>query len=198
MTPSIPRFTNRPITSGPARASTLARDARPSRPRAPAPALAATLPCMLALCAGLAQARTPHAHKPASAPSTEQILAPSAATVPDALPPDRRVWRCGSSYSAHPCPDADAKPLDIADARSDAQRRQSADLAARDKRLAAWYEAGRRQRESVASAPAAARVVAGPPACVDTTMMHCVPRKPRTRTVTSSGASSPALARRPR
>jgi hypothetical protein len=163
-----------------------------------APALATVLWGALVLGVDASQARTPHAHKAASAPSTEQILAPSAATVPDALPPDRQVWRCGSSYSAHPCADADAaaKPLDIADARSDAQRRQSEDLTARDKRLAAWYEAGRHQREAAASAPVRARPPAASAACVDTTMMHCVPKKPRTRTVPVPGGASTALAGR--
>src|SRR5262249_9802258 len=136
-------------------------------------------------------------HKPpASAPSTEQILAPSAATVPDALPPDKLVYRCGNSYSARPCPDTAAKPLDVADARSDAQRRQSDDLVARDKRLAAWYAAGRRDGGGAGSAPPRARVAAAEPACVDTTTMHCVPKKPRTRTLSSAGASGAALGRR--
>jgi len=180
------------------RASPRAPGARPKRARTRAQTLAIALLGPLALCVDAAQARVPHAHRPASAPSTEQILAPSAATVPDALPPDKRVWRCGDSYAAHPCPggDAGARPLDIADPHSDAQRRQSQDISARDKRLAAWYEAGRRQRETVASAPASGRAAAAPPACVDTTMMHCVPNKPRTRKVASTGASSPALARR--
>ena len=159
-----------------------------------APALATALWGALVLGVDAKQARAPRAHKPASAPSTEQILAPSAATVPDALPPDRQVWRCGSSYSAHPCADATAKPLDIADPRSDAQRRQAEDLTARDKRLAAWYEAGRRQRETAASAPAHARSPTASATCVDTTMMHCVPKKPRTRTMSVPGGASTPLA----
>lgn len=192
-----------------ARAGALARDARTrrapgrARPRlhARAPAAFATvLWGALVLGIDATQARPPHAHahKPAqaSAPSTEQILAPSATTVPDALPVDRQVWRCGNSYSAHPCAGAATKPLDVADGRSDAQRRQSVDLTARDKRLASWYEAARHQREAVASAPVRARAPAASAACVDTTMMHCVPRKPRSRTVTSGAASSPPLAGR--
>jgi hypothetical protein len=186
-----------------ARASVLARDAHARRARtrarglatARAPVLATALWGALVLGVDGTQARTPHAHKSAaSAPSTEQILAPSAATVPDALPPERRVWRCGNSYTAHPCADAAGQPLDVADARSDAQRRQSEELAARDKRLAAWYEAGRRERDKAASAPATGRRIAAPAACVDTTMMHCVPKKPRSRTLTTTAASSPAMA----
>jgi hypothetical protein len=187
----------------PARASVLARDAqaRRARERAPArglattraPVLATALWGALVLGADATHARTAHApaHKTAaSAPSTEQILAPSSATVPDALPPERQVWRCGNSYSAHPCADTAGKPLDIADTRSDAQRRQSDDLTARDKRLAAWYEAGRHERDKVASAPSTGRKTAATPACVDTTMMHCVPKTPRKRTITSGSASS--------
>lgn len=205
MTTQTPRSHPVPIAAAAARAGALARDARPravragARPHARglalarAPAIATVLWGALVLGVDARQARAPRPHKAASAPSTEQILAPSAATVPDALPPDRQVWRCGSSYSARPCPGTDARPLDVADARSEAQRRQSDELAARDKRLAAWYEAGRRERDRAASAPAAGRRSAAPPACADTTMMHCVPRKPHRRTVASAAASSPAL-----
>ena len=145
--------------------------------------------CTGALWTEPAQATKPKHARAASAPSTAQILAPSAATVPDALPPDRTIYRCGNRYSSTPCGDAPA--LDVADARSDAQRRQADDLIGRDKRLAAWYEAGRRQRETIASAPARGRGV--PVAqCVSTTMMTCVPKKPRSRTL--PGAASAALA----
>jgi len=194
------------------RASTFARDARqhgagPSVPvraakrahglaLARGPAIATALWGALVLGVDASQARTPRAHKPASAPSTEQILAPSAATVPDALPPARQVWRCGNSYAAQPCDGAPAAPLDVADPRSDAQRVQAEDVTARDKRLAAWYEAARRQREASASAPARTHPATTPGTCVDTTMMHCVPKKPRTRAVRSGSASRPALARR--
>jgi len=193
----------------PARADDLARDARPrdasaraslqastrARRRALArgPAIATALWGALVLGADARPAHAPRAHKAASAPSTEQILAPSAATVPDALPPAGQVWRCGNSYSAHPCADAAARPLDVADPRSEAQRVQSEELTARDKRLAAWYEAARRQREAAASAPPHARPAATPATCVDTTMMHCVPKKPRSRTVTSGGRRAPRL-----
>jgi hypothetical protein len=147
------------------------------------------------LCAGVlfadcASAKKPHAPRPASAPTTAQILAPSVATVPDALPPDRLVYRCGSSYSSLPC-DAAQKPLDVADARSEAQRRQSEDLTVRDKRLAAWYEAGRREREKLPSSPVSGRPAsAAAPVCTSTTMMTCVPKKPRKRTVSVHGATN--------
>lgn len=210
MTTPTPRIPLLPIARAATRASGRARDARlrgasarvPAATQAPmragglalarGPAIAAVLWGALVLGVDARQAHAPRAHKAASAPSTEQILAPSAATVPDALPPDHQVWRCGSSYSARPCSDADAKPLAIADTRSDAQRRQSQDVAARDKRLAAWYESGRRQREAPASAPVPTRAPAASAACADTTMMHCVPKKPRSRRVTAPGHAAMA------
>ena len=163
-----------------------------SHPFPPAPGLA--LLCAGLLCAHGAWAKKAHAPRAPSAPTTAQILAPSAATVPDALPPDRLVYRCGSSYSSRPC-DAAHKPLDIADARSEAQRHQSEDLTVRDKRLAAWYEAGRHEREKPPSAPASGRPASAAAAvCASTTMMTCVPKKPRKRTVSVHGATNEALA----
>jgi len=161
-------------------------------PRSPRSRVAALM-CAATLCAS-ASAGSPHkgrTPRAASSPSTAQILAPSAATVPDDLPPDRHVYRCGSSYSARPCADSDAGPLDVADARTDAQRRQSTELTARDKRLAAWYEAGRHERERVASAPMAARRASANATCVDTAVKSCLPKKPRVRRVQSSASSPP-------
>jgi len=160
---------------------------RRSHPFPARPGLA--LLCAGLLCAGGAAAKKARAPRPASAPTTAQILAPSAATVPDPLPPDRLVFRCGSSYSARPC-EAAQKPLDIADARSEAQRRQSDDVTARDKRLAAWYEAARHERETPPSAPARGRAASAPAACTSTIMMTCVPKRPRTRTVSVPGGTS--------
>lgn len=147
-------------------------------------------PCLALLCAGLlcadsAWPKKARAPKPASAPTTAQILEPSAATSPDALPPDKRVYRCGNGYSARPC--AGAAPLDVADARTDAQRRQSAELTARDQRLAAWYEAGRHDREKAPSTPAGGRPASAAAACTSTIMMSCVPKKPHKRTVVVKG-----------
>jgi hypothetical protein len=144
--------------------------------------------CAAGLWADVAAARTPRAPRAASTPSTAQILAPSAATVPDALPPDRVVYRCGNSYSPHAC--ADTRPLDVADPRSEGQRTQARDVAARDRRLAAWFEAGRREREGAASAPKMARPGAVKGACIDTAAIACVPRKPRPRHAVSKAASS--------
>ncbi len=97
--------------------------------------------------------------------------------MPDALPPDRTIYRCGNSYSARPC--GDAPPLDVADARSPAQRLQAEDVAARDKRLAAWLEAGRHDRERAASAPGRARGARAMAGCADTAANPCTPKKPQ-------------------
>ena len=180
--------TDLPTLSPHARA--LARDARPARACRPrAPALCAAMLCAGSLWADAAAARTPRTPRAASTPSTAQILAPSAATVPDALPPDRAVYRCGNSYSPRPCAHTQATPLDIADARSDAQRRQADDVAARDKRLASWLEAGRHERDKVASEPARARGVRAPAGCVETAAITCTPKKPRPRHAVSKAAS---------
>jgi len=150
--------------------------------------------CTGALWTAPAQATKAKHPRAASSPSTAQILAPSAATVPDALPPDRTIYRCGNRYSSTPCGDAPA--LDVADARSDAQRRQADDLAARDKRLASWMEAGRRERDTVASEPRRSRDLATTPTCVDTAKFKCVPRKtPMRRTVGKAAASAPVASR---
>jgi hypothetical protein len=127
----------------------------------------------------------------ASTPSTAQILAPSAATAPDALPPDRVVYRCGSSYSPRPC-DAATAPLHVSDGRSEAQRLQADDVTARQKRLAAWLEAGRRERDKTASVPARGRVVRASTACVESAAITCVPKKPRPRHAVSKAASGAA------
>ena len=154
------------------------------------------------LCAGLlwvdgAAAKKAHAPRPASAPTTAQILAPSTATVPDALPPDRLVFRCGSSYSSRPC-EAAQKALDVADARSDAQRRQAEDTTARQQRLAAWYEAARHERDKAPSAAASGRPASAAAVCTSTIMMSCVPKKPRTRTVSGPGGAKAAVAGSPK
>jgi hypothetical protein len=125
-----------------------------------------------------AATRSPRTSHAASAPTTAQILAPSQATAPDALPVDRQVFRCGSSYSSHPCDGA--HELDVADPRSEAQRAQAADVAARDKRLAAWLEAGRRERERPAAASAPAKTRTAKP-CKATRQAACAPREAASR-----------------
>ena len=187
-----------PFSSNPPNAVTrthgLARDAR--RRCARAPAMGVALMCVATLCAGDTRSHKARPPRAASSPSTAQILGPSAATMPDALPADTLVYRCGNSYSARPCVGAGtgAPSLDMADARTDAQRRQSEDLTVRDKRLASWYEAGRRERETIASAPTPGRRASASATCIDTAMMSCVPKKPRTRLVLSTTSSSPPMA----
>ncbi len=149
------------------------------------PRLCATMVCTSALWAEPAQASKPRHPHAASSPSTAQILAPSASTVPDALPPDQRIYRCGNTYSPHTC--SGATPLDVADARSDTQQRQSNDLTVRDKRLAAWYEAARHERERAPSAPTSGRAASAAAVCTSTNTMTCVPKKPRRRTVSVAG-----------
>jgi len=166
----------------------------PPRPPHPAgPALRAATLCVCLLQANPSQAGKPKPKPPraASTPSTAQILAPSQATRPDALPLPRAIYRCGNSYSAQPC--TGAAPMAVADARSEAQRRQAEDLALRDKRLAQWLEAGRRERETVASAPAGRR--ADTAGCVDTATMVCKPRKPKPRHSGTKAASAARAAR---
>jgi len=147
--------------------------------------------CAGSLCASAAQARATKPPRAASTPSTAQILAPSVATVPDALPPDRAIYRCGNSYSPQPC--ADAKPLDLDDSRSADQRSQGAQLAARDKRMASWLEAERHERDGAASEPKKSRTRAGT-ACVDTATVACEVRKPRVRRAKAIGPPKAASA----
>jgi len=147
-------------------------------PRSRTPALCAAMLCAGSLWADATQARAPRAPRAASTPSTAQILAPSAATVPDALPPDRLIYRCGNSYSPHAC--ADAKALDVDDPRTDHQRLQAEDVAVRDKRLASWLEAGRREREGAASEPGKARSRANR-GCVASATVACDVRKTKVR-----------------
>ena len=172
-----------------------ARDAR-HRPRRPhVPALCAAMLCAGSLWADAAEAATrkPHAPRAASTPSTAQILAPSAATVPDDLPSARLIYRCGNTYSPQAC--GNAKPLDVQDARSDAQRRQSQDLTARDKRMARWLEAERRDRET--PAPRREAVAGATPVCVDKPGRHCKPKAPPShRTATAAAASAAPAAKR--
>ena len=165
----------------------------PTRLRA-LPFHAAALLCAGTLWAHAAAARTPRPQRAPSSPSTAQILAPSAATVPDALPPDKTIYRCGNAYSAQAC--GDARPLDVQDARTDAQRRQSQEITARDQRLAAWLEAERHGREAAVSAPRNAGRAVAPTVCVDKPGKPCRPR-PQARRVVTLAASAPSMPDKP-
>jgi hypothetical protein len=170
----FPRF---PIAT-PLRALAPASCAR-RRPRGVAlPSVCAAMLCAGGLCTPAAHAHTPKPPRAASTPSTAQILAPSVATVPDALPPERTIYRCGNAYSSRPC--ADATPLNVDDSRSADQRRQGAELAVRDKRMASWLEAERRERDGAASEPKNRRAPAATP-CLATAAVACELRKPKVR-----------------
>jgi hypothetical protein len=169
------------------------RNMRPPRARGPRPpALYVALLCAGSLWADPAAARAPRHPRAASTPSTAQILAPSAATVPDALPPDKVVYRCGSSYSARPCPGGATPPLRVDDARSEPQRRQAGEVAVRERRLASWLEAERRERDKAASAPAKGQGPRATTACVETAAIACVAKKARPRHAVSRAASGAA------
>ncbi len=190
-----PHARRRPDASRAARAPGRAR----ARPREPGLRLACwALICAGGLCAQPADARTTKPRsQAASTPSTAQILAPSAATTPDALPPERTVYRCGNAYSGRPC--ADAKPLDVSDARSAEQRAQAEDVAARGKRLASWLEAGRRDRERVASEPRNGHPTRPPAAgCAKTGAVACPPKKPPPPRVAVSLPASGAAKGKPK
>jgi hypothetical protein len=181
-------------------ASPLRAGARPSR-RARrrtvggVPTLCAALICVGSLCCEPSLARATRAARAASTPSTAQILAPSATMTPDALPVDRLVYRCGNAYSAHPC--ENARSLDVEDPRTAAQRVQADDLVARDKRLASWLEAQRREREGAASEPRKAVRRKAAKGCIESATIACVPKQPRPRRAVSKAASAamPAAAK---
>jgi hypothetical protein len=187
-----------------------------TRPQLPAPRGAAASGvhapafCLAALCAGSllcmpTAARVPKSPRSASAPrtpTTAEILAPSATAPADALPDDRVIYRCGNSYSPHPCPNA--APLDVDDPRTRAQRLQAQDVAVRDKRLAAWLEAGRHQRETPAGTPAEApkniRAHAAK-GCVPSKSVVCPTPRPRrtvVRSATNPASGTPTVAPTPR
>ena len=66
-----------------------------------------------------------------------------------ALAQDAPVYRCGNSYQARPC--AGGVPVDVADPRSDAQRREAEAARQRDAVLARQMTAERRTAEREAA-----------------------------------------------
>jgi hypothetical protein len=70
------------------------------------------------------------------------------------------VYRCGSEYSQSPCPQA--RLVDAADARTEAQRAEARQVAADDKRLAAQMEHDRLAIQA-AQKPAGAASLGGSP-----------------------------------
>src|SRR5579862_1280129 len=142
------------------RAGLPARAQKPPRPPGPrhGPRVPALLACACALCCTIAVGRgTRAAH--AAPPAKPAASSPAGASMPGdppspgaygrQPPTDDVVYRCGTSYSPHPC--GAAAPLDVADPRTAAQRQQAADIAARDKRLASWLAAQRPPHESPAA-----------------------------------------------
>jgi hypothetical protein len=140
-------------------------------------------------CDGAHAAATPRSRAktvPAPAPP-----AASAAWDTGGPPPETTVYRCGSSYSPRPC--AGAEPLAIADARSNAQRLQAEDVAARDKHLAAWLEEKRRERETLPE-PAKKTSQAAARKCVASPTVTCPEKKPKTLSKAAAKALSEAAA----
>lgn len=74
------------------------------------------------------------------------------------------VYRCGASgsYSATPCP-AGAVEVPVADPRSEAQRREAAQVAQTESRLARQLEAQRQAREAAAARQGPAGIRPLPP-----------------------------------
>ena len=165
-------------------------------PPARGSALASTvLACAGALCCATGIAHeTAHARRAASAPrTTADALGPPPAPGLYAPAPanDGAVYRCGNSYSAQAC--GAARPLDVDDARTWSQRMQADDAAARDKRLAAWLQAQREQRDAPASAPGKPRRSADS-GCVSTRLVPCpVPRTRNRRAVPLKKPKAPAV-----
>jgi hypothetical protein len=71
------------------------------------------------------------------------------------------VYRCGSSYSQQPCPDA--KPVDVSDSRSREQKAQSDAAVRHDKQAADSLEKSRlKQEELAARSQSAGNSASGP------------------------------------
>lgn len=158
-------------------------------------ALAATaLLCAGAACLDTAMARAPrHAQAHAGAAASSSAYVQGVLRRPPQAPaaPPEPVYRCGHAYSPQACPGA--TPLDVGDPRSMAQRLQAQDVAERDKRLAAWLEAQRHEREAppLAAKKRHARPVRG---CVQTPALACPDKPPRARHAVAKArpASAPA------
>ncbi len=81
-----------------------------------------------------------------------QVRDPAPAAIADASPP---IYRCGDSYGTRPC--GGAPPLPIARDPDAADRAQAADVARRERRLAADLAAQRQAREAIAPVAVAPR-----------------------------------------
>ena len=88
-------------------------------------------------------------------PPVRQVLLWALLAAGPALAQDAPVYRCGNTYQARPC--AGGAPVDVADPRSDAQRREAEAARQRDAALARQMAAERRaaEREAARSGGAA-------------------------------------------
>jgi len=129
-------------------------------------------------------------------PAAEADLPGIARSFHPGPPEDRTIYRCGTRYSPVPC--ADAKPLAVADPRTEEQRLQGQDVAARQRRMAAWLEAERHERDKLVPAAASApKSKAGrrpKKNCVPTSRTACIASPPQPRTVILKAPSTKAAA----
>ena len=171
--------------------------------QSPSANLARAVPAVVAieLMLGAVCCDPAQAHAPTSARAQRAANAASSARTPawatDGPPVETTVYRCGNSYSARPC--GDTRPLDVDDPRTEAQRLQAADVAAREQRLVAWLEAQRREREAApaAVAPSAGRGTRAAAPCGASTTPDCPAKRVRlaihkTSKATASAASAAA------
>jgi len=151
----------------------------------------------LAVTVSMSMLAATSASATAASPSSSEMATSSRKPAAQAEPPgiarsfhpgppeDDTVYRCGNSYSTVPC--AQAQPLAVADPRTEEQRLQGQDVAARQKRMAAWLEAERHEREKIvpvaASAPKRNATTRPKKNCVPTPRTACIAKPPQPRTV---------------
>lgn len=102
-----------------------------------------------------------------------------------------RVWRCGNSYSQQPC--AAALPVDVDDARTDAQRLAALRVVARDQQTADTLARERRQRDSAAGRQGAAHIGGRAASAPEKTARPKAPRKPDGRRTHEDARLTPPL-----
>jgi hypothetical protein len=129
------------------------------------------------------------------------------ATVPLALlllaggSPAQTVYRCGPdgrTYSQAPCPEGRA--VDVGDARSDAQRREAAQVTRRQDTLGRSMEGDRLARESAPPAGAATLSAAAraPQAAASSPTKTSRKKKPRPRAAEPEGRTTVVVPAKPR
>ncbi|MET0383493.1 MAG: hypothetical protein ABW032_08730 [Burkholderiaceae bacterium] len=149
--------------------------------------VASVMDCRPAAARDAHAASPPH---PATAAPAAADLMPAAHAFSPPPPSDERIYRCGDSYSPRPC--GATPPIDVRDPRTALQHRQAEDVAARDRRLAAWLEAERREREAPPPrVPEKARPQTSR-ACVPAPPAACPIQPSRRRIAKPSGRASAA------